>query len=83
MFEAIVLAAQQTVCAPREIVAQALGREYGEAQVGAGLADGNIIELWVNAETGTFTLLVTRPDGISCMVGAGDSWISRPPPPQL
>lgn len=62
-------------CAPRpDIVARLQGR-YTEAQVGYGLlGDSQALEVWVSEETGSFTILLTLPNGLSCLVAAGDNW---------
>ncbi len=56
-----------------------LKQHYGEEKVGLGLGPkgSSIFELFV-AETGTWTLLVTRTNGISCIAASGDNWMSSP-----
>ncbi len=63
-------------CGERSAIVQRLENNYGEARTGAGLSDGNssMIEIFASEETGTWTILVTRPDGQSCLVAAGDNW---------
>jgi len=70
------------VCSSREAVAQRLAQGYGEAPVAAGVAaDGALIELYLSA-TGSFTLVVTRPGGLACLMAVGEGWepVSRPAP---
>lgn len=65
------------VCAERQAIAEKLDAEYAETPVAAGLtADGLMIEVFASA-AGTFTILVTRPGGPSCVVAAGEGWESR------
>ena len=33
-----------------------------------------MIEVYSSDETGTWTILVTRPDGTSCLLAAGQRW---------
>jgi hypothetical protein len=33
-----------------------------------------VVELYSSETTGTWTILVTRPDGISCLLAAGQLW---------
>jgi hypothetical protein len=33
-----------------------------------------MVEIWTSDKTGSFSILVTRPDGISCLVSAGNHW---------
>jgi len=63
-------------CGDRNAIVQRLENNYGEARTGAGLSDGNssMIEIFASEETGTWTILLTRPDGQSCLVAAGDNW---------
>ncbi len=73
-----VAAPAQRVCAERGVVTGHLRDRYGETRTGAGVAaSGALIELFV-APTGTWTLIVSRPDGQSCIVSHGDGWDSPP-----
>ncbi len=71
-----VVAAQN--CALRPDITDRLTDMFGEHQRGVGLATQNgrpiVIELWVADETGTFTILITHPSGMSCMVAAGENY---------
>ena len=59
-------------CAPREDAVAYLTREYGESRQGIGLtSDGTVMEMFSSAETGTWTITVTRPDGTTCMIASG------------
>ena len=65
----------ETVCAVRQQILESLRMEYYEAPRGLGMAnDGNVIELLSSREGKTWTLLVTMPGGISCVIAAGESW---------
>lgn len=63
-------------CGDRQAIVQRLQDFYGESRTGAGLSNGNasMIEIFASHQTGTWTILLTRPDGQSCLVAAGDSW---------
>jgi hypothetical protein len=37
------------------------------------LGNGNIVELFTS-EKGSWTLLLTLPTGVSCLIAAGDNW---------
>ncbi len=64
--------AQAAQCAPRAAVLSALADKYNEARRGIGMAGSVVVmELFSNAETGTWTIIATRPDGISCLVASG------------
>jgi hypothetical protein len=68
---------QQTVCAPRAIMVEKLKADFGEKPRGVGLADtGGLIEFLASKE-GSWTLIMTSPEGRSCLVMAGDKWKAR------
>lgn len=67
-------ASHRAVCAAREAVLRQLDENYGERPVATGLAsNGTVLEV-LAARSGTWTILVTRPDGTSCVVAAGEGW---------
>lgn len=61
-------------CAPRPDVVDMLTNRYGEVPLSRGLAQPGIVETWGNRETGTFTITVTLPNGMTCMVASGDAF---------
>jgi hypothetical protein len=62
-------------CGERESMVQRLERAFGEVQKGAGLVNaGQLVEVWRSDETGTWTILMTDPEGMSCIVAAGEGW---------
>lgn len=65
-------AEQNSPCDLRPEVLGNLERQYGEAVIFQGLASYGMIEITVNPETGTWTVLVTFPDGQgTCIKGDG------------
>jgi hypothetical protein len=68
-------AAAQSVCAPRDQIVQRLAEKYGETRKGYGLQNAKVIvELYASEETGTWTLIATRSDGMSCAMAVGKAW---------
>ena len=62
-------------CAAHDSVAANLADQYGEVRRGIGLAhDNTVMELYAAAETGTWTLTVTLPNGQTCLVAAGNNF---------
>jgi hypothetical protein len=48
---------------------------YGETFAGGGLQSSTrILEVWMSEEKGTWTILVTRPDGSTCVMATGTHW---------
>lgn len=43
-----------------------------------GLATA-VVELWASEKTGTWTVLMTGPDGRACIIASGQDWQSDPP----
>ena len=60
-------------CAPRESVVERLANDYGETRQSVGLADGGMVEIFASA-TGSWSILVTTPDMMTCLVASGQSW---------
>jgi len=75
-------AQQQMLCAPRTAVVDGLsGPDHRERPIYRGLANGNLIELWLSDE-GNFSIILTRAEGgLSCMVSAGTAMHAVPPSP--
>lgn len=64
----------ETTCGARETVTERLEVRFGEIQQGTGLVSTNrILELW-RSKDGTWTILMTRPDGKTCILAAGQGW---------
>lgn len=70
----------QTNCTTRDEVVSRLKDEWKEGRRGIGLLENGLIELYVSADGQTWTLLMTRPDGVSCLIAAGAFWSFYPPP---
>lgn len=67
--------AQSQNCAERDVVAERLTSGYGEQQQSMGLSQGTAVETWANTDTGSWSILVTRPDGVSCLVASGQNFV--------
>ncbi len=65
----------QLSCGDRTAMVEQLSRAYGEARKGAGLAGQTaLFEIWASDVTGTWTILKTSPNGIACLIAAGENW---------
>lgn len=63
-------------CASRAEIVGALAAKYGESRRAAGLETAaNLVEVWASDATGSWTILVTRPDGIACIAASGGDWL--------
>ena len=55
-----------------------LKKGYLEEPVSIGLAaNGSVIEVFAS-NSGSFSIVITRPGGVSCLVAAGEHWLSLP-----
>ena len=86
VFAALFLAAApaqaKELCGSREIVVAHLDDAYGEKPSVVGLASsGGIIQVLVAAD-GSWTIIVTRPSGVTCIVEFGEAWQPVPPRPE-
>ena len=67
--------AQQPNCTQRSEFVRHLSQTYGERGVAIGYADdGNVVEFLLSKSGETWTIIMTRPDGISCRIAAGKFW---------
>lgn len=68
-------ASAQLACAERPKVVQQLAEQYKESPVAVGVSqNGDVIEV-LTAPTGdSWTILITMPNGMSCVVAVGEAW---------
>ena len=65
----------QVVCAARADVMSNLQGKFSEAPVAIGLANtGGVVEVLTSPDGGTWTIIVTDPNGMSCLMAAGEFW---------
>lgn len=74
-------AAAEQVCMDRVRLVAALAVEYAEVRQSIGLSAGAMVETFANPDTGTWTVIVTPPTMVSCIVAAGTAYeaVSEPP----
>ena len=71
--------AQAAVCMPHEAAVANLEQNFGQQAAGIGLAGRgqSMVELFVG-KSGSWTILVTRTDGMSCVASSGEDWTNLP-----
>ena len=73
-------------CAARDTVVERLESIYSEALTAGGLQSSRttttMVEVWTSPDSGTFTVIVTNPQGVSCVVAAGTDWFQSVPKTQ-
>lgn len=79
-FAALTLAAapataQSRNCAPRDTVIKRLAEKYGESRQSIGVGQkGMVMETFASGKTGSWTITVTTPNGMTCLVASGQSY---------
>lgn len=77
-------ASAQLACGKRTEVLQHLADKYQEAPVSIGLSsNGGVLEVLSAPTGGSWTILITMPNSVSCMVAAGENWQAVPQTAQL
>jgi len=63
-----------TVCGDRTSLLKQLAGNYKESPASMGLAaNGSVVEV-TKSETGSWTILLTSPNGVTCVMAAGENW---------
>lgn len=71
-------AAQAPQCAERTAVLERLADSYHEEPVSIGVtATGSLLEVLASPE-GTWTIIITVPNGPTCLVSSGEGWRGAP-----
>jgi len=64
----------QAVCGERSALLKQLDGKYKEAPISMGLAaNGSVVEV-TRSDKGTWSLLLTNPAGLTCLMAAGEHW---------
>ena len=67
-------------CHDYQKIVETLGKRYGEAPVSLGLqTNGNVLQVFTSAASGSWTILSVAPTGIGCIVAAGKNWHEQKP----
>lgn len=62
-------------CAPRDRVLDRLASAYGETRQSIGLgANNQMVEVFASPETGSWTIIITQPSGLSCLMASGQAF---------
>jgi hypothetical protein len=74
---------QMNNCLDRGDMVSKLGTSFKELPVEAGVTDGGgVVELLRTANGESWTLILTYPSGLSCMMAAGQAWHMQSAPDQ-
>lgn len=62
-------------CAPYAEVVTVLSERYGETLQTIGVdGGGNLVAVWTNSGTGSWSITVSEPDMTTCLIGAGNAF---------
>lgn len=68
-------AATPQICGTRADLLKQLTQRYSEAPVGIGLSNtGALVEILTNDTGSSWSIMVSQPNGTSCLVAAGQEW---------
>ena len=77
-------AAAQSVCMPHAEVKKQLNTRYAEAPVSLGLAsNGAVYEVYSTDDGVSWMIVVTMPNGTSCLLANGEAWENVPKTPKV
>ncbi len=63
-------------CGSRDHVIASLSDTYSERHIASGFqSSAGLMEVWASDVDGTWTILLTRPDGQTCVVASGTHWL--------
>ncbi len=69
----------QPVCMPRDDLREELQKQFSEAPTAGAIANnGALVQLFANRHRSSWTLVMTRPGGTSCVLVAGEDWNELP-----
>ena len=70
------------LCGPKDEVLAGFAQKYNEIPKSNGVTNGGQLVQILVSETGDWSLLVTHPSGISCLLATGNAWQNFAPHPQ-
>lgn len=68
-------------CNTTKHIVDMLAKKYREVPTGSGTSMGEQIRLFESHDAGnkqTWTIVVTNPNGFSCLIRGGDDWVTNP-----
>ena len=65
-------------CAPHADMLSVLAKKYSETPQAIGIVNGDHVIEVLSSKGGTFTILVTQPNGMACILAAGQDFEEVP-----
>jgi hypothetical protein len=68
-----------SICSTRETIVDLLTGKLGEVVVASGVtSQGALVETFADVRTGSWTIVISAPGGLMCLVAYGSGWRERP-----
>ncbi len=65
----------QTVCDKRDNILELLAQKYEETPIAVAItSDGRLLEVLSPKDGTTWTIIMSTPDGTSCILASGEEW---------
>src|SRR3954453_7847625 len=63
------------LCGSRPDLLKQLSKRYSEEPIAAGISsNGSLIEVLTSDSGSTWTIMISQPNGPSCLIAAGEGW---------
>ena len=71
-------AAAEPNCNETDRTHELLAKKFQETPIGAGVTSkGGLIELLTTRDGATWTIIISTPQGLSCLLASGEGWRSK------
>ncbi len=71
-------ASARSICAPHDQMVELLNKQFSEQPAAIGIAgNGQLLEVFTAGDGSTWTIVMTTPQGVSCVVSDGLNWDTR------
>jgi hypothetical protein len=74
---AALMLAQQQPCGPTGMVEKRIADQYGESIIGAGVVAGGLMFITANPDSGSFTVMLRKPNGQTCVLMGGTGFATQ------
>jgi hypothetical protein len=76
--------AQTSNCGTHEAIKNKLHEQYGEVVTSRAIDKrGNMLEMYANKKTGTWTAVKVRKNGTACGIDSGEKWKDETGPDEM
>lgn len=63
-------------CGDRDHVIASLAEKHAERHIASGFqSEAGLMEIWASDADSSWTILLTRPDGVTCVMAHGTHWL--------